>query len=290
MKAIAPKSKNTKVSSDAREWIPSSFSDFLLELGQIESSCEGEDPLCLFRGQADYRWLLDSTFVRNSFKFIFKITDLQNISNAGRNTVAFNRMMSSLLLFKFDVLCGPSKEALLREQQAGIDPWYEFLRDLQQYPDKYRECDDFIKGTFLLDLTYCKDISLYFTVFENWGQHCVTPGHGALWIFDAGASGKIHTTKKLGEIIAMMRTRDFSDGTMLMPHFIHPGTQTFHSKADKQKAVYILQGDYRCDIANAWVTYEEKYAKRVFIKLILKEEFKAEAAKYLVAKGLTNNF
>lgn len=281
MKKITPKSKKTKFSKDLREWIPATFDDFLLELKHVEAACEGEDSCCLFRGQADYQWLLDSTFVRNAIKTIFKLTDHRKLLPTVRNTVAFNRVIASLLSFKCTVLCKPSEELLSHARETpGIDPWFEFLRDLQQNPARHK--DNLVKGTFLLDWTFSKDVSLYFTVFKDWEQTYITPGHGALWVFDAGSTGRIRQIEKLGKIIDIMASKEFLDGAkQQLPLFFHPCRQTLHIKAIEQEAVYLSQMSYQCDIADVWATYEERSTKKVFLKLILKEELKTAAANYV---------
>lgn len=39
--------------------------------------------------------------------------------------------------------------------------------------------------------------------------------------------------------------------------------------------------DFRYDLADVWASYEDKNKKRVFIKLILREDLKNSAVKYL---------
>lgn len=55
MRIVQPKLKSTEHSDDLREWVPSSFDSFLIELDHIISSCEGKDPAPLFRGQTNYK-------------------------------------------------------------------------------------------------------------------------------------------------------------------------------------------------------------------------------------------
>ena len=44
--------------------------------------------------------------------------------------------------------------------------------------------------------------------------------------------------------------------------------------------------DFRYDLADIWARYENENKKRVFIKLILNEDLKNSAAKYLESQGV----
>ena len=99
----------------------------------ISSSCEGNDPLPLFRGQANYEWLVDSTLVRNSIEQIFNVPNYHKLSRKIRQSVSFHRTMTSIILLKFGTVWNPSQEAIEREKIDDIDPWFELLKHLQQY-------------------------------------------------------------------------------------------------------------------------------------------------------------
>ena len=187
MQLITPKQKSTIHSPDYREWRPSSFESFLIELDHIIKSCEGDDPAPLFRGQTNNEWFVDSTFVRNCIQKIFDIPDYHRLNKKLRQAVSFHRAITSLILLKFGTVGKPSKESFERERVDDIDPWFEWLKNLQQYP----ESDHFIKGTFLLDWSISKDIALYFATYSGKGDaRSVSPGHGAVWVCDAAATGK----------------------------------------------------------------------------------------------------
>ncbi len=122
MKKIRPILKTTEHSPDSREWVPSSFDGFLKELEHIINSCEGDDPLQLFRGQENYEWLLDSTFIRNCISHIFSIPKYNALPNEIRRTVAFHRTITSMILLKFGTIWKLNQELIDRARIDSIDP------------------------------------------------------------------------------------------------------------------------------------------------------------------------
>ncbi len=287
MKIIKPKLSCTKHSSDLREWVPSSFESFLTELSHIISSCEGENPLPLFRGHINSKWFLDSTFVRNCIQQLFALPNYLDLDEQIRLTVPFHRTIVSLLLLKFGTVGKPSQEAFQLEKDKNIDAWYEWLKNLQQYP----EGDEFINGTFLVDWSCSQDIALYFATYRGKGKaRSVSSEHGAIWICDAVATGNTFQTKKLGGILSLMSSEEFLNGNKTFPLLFDPPTQTFQPRSKNQVPYYIAQMDFRYDLAEVWASYEEEEKKRVFIKLILSEELKSSAMSYLESQDITENF
>ena len=287
MDLIRPILETTEHSRDFREWAPSSFEGFIKELEHISNSCKGNDPLPLFRGQANYEWLVDSTIVRNSIEQIFNIPDYHKLNRKIRQSVSFHRTMTSIILLRFGTVWNPSQEAKEREKIDDIDPWFELLKHLQQYPEE----DYFISGTFLLDWSRSKDIGLYFATYQGKGvERSISSGHGAVWICDAVATGKTWQTKKVDEILSLMRGEEFLNGNKTFLLLFHPPKQTFQPRAKNQIPVYIAQMDFRYDVADVWAGYESKNNKRVFIKLILNEDLKNSAAEYLESNGFSEEF
>jgi len=286
MRIIKPKLKSTKHTDDLREWVPSSFDSFLSELDHIVSSCEGEDPAPLFRGQTNCEWYLDSKIVRNCIEHIFTIQDYLFLKKEIRHTLPFHKAIASLILLKFGTIWNPSQELLEAEEIYNIDPWFELLKHLQQYPEN----DYFINGTFLLDWSSSKNISLYFAIYKERGEKKkISSGDGALWIYDAGATGKILQIRKFGEIISLMKKEEFLNGNKTFPLLLHPPKQTLQPRSMNQFPIYIAQMDYRYDLADVWSGYEERNNKRVFVKLILAESLKHDAANYLESIKVTED-
>ena len=191
--------------------------------------------------------------------------------------MAFHQSVLSLFLLKFGVLSTPSHEALENEKIEGIDPWFEFIKHSQQYP----ETDWFIKGTFVTDWTTSPDIAIY---FANDGR----TGTGAVWVCDSVETGKTLQVKKMGEILNLMQKKNFSSTPAGVPLIFHPKIQASHPRAAGQCPVYIAQMDYRADLADAWITQEAQLVDRqIFIKLILPNGSQSACGQYLVEKGIT---
>jgi len=285
MRSVLPKLSNTAHSPDFREWRPSSFEAFLPELDHIIDSCEGEDPLPLFRGQSDSSWFLDSKFLRFSIQNIFKLPNHYKLPEKIRQDIRFHKVITHLFFLKFGVIGNPSQEAIEAEMVHDIDPWFEWLKNLQQYPEN----DCIIPGTFFLDWTFSKDIALYFATYVVKGRSfTVHSGDGALWIFDAASTGKILQTKKLGEILKMMDCDEFFNGKKTFPLLFHPKNQILQAK--NQDPIYIAQMDFRYDLAAIWADYENRQEKKVYVKLILPGEAKLEALNYLKARNIDENY
>ena len=87
----------------------------------------------------------------------------------------------------------------------------------------------------------------------------------------------------------LMTSGDFLNGEKTFPLMFHPQKQTNQHRASNQKPVYISQMDFRFDLADVWAGYENQNNKRVFIKLILSDNLKKGALKYLETKGVTED-
>lgn len=286
MKLISPKLKSTQHADDSREWMPGSFDNFLIELDHIIDSCEGQDPAPLFRGYTNYEWLVDSAIVRNSIQHLFKISDYHKLPPEIRCTVQFHRALTSIILLKFGTVCRLNKKLIDREKSEGIDPWFEIMKHLQQYPEE----DHFINGTFLFDWSISKDIALYFATYKGKGEHrIISPNDGAVWIHDSVSTGNALQTKKVGEILSLMKSEEFFNADKTFPLIFHPPKQTYQPRSINQIPVYVAQMDFRYDVAEMWAGYERQNNKRVFIKLILSENLKPDVAKYLQSKNVSED-
>lgn len=255
-----------------------------MELDHITASCEGASPATFFRGQSNYEWPLDASFLRFAIPHLFGISDYATLSKSIRQSKNFHRTISSLLLLKFGTLSKPSEEALSAEKSHDIDPWYEFLKNLQQYPEK----DSFIRGTFLLDWTGKRDIALYFATYDGKGRSQeITRTHGAVWVLDAAATGRTLQTDKLGKLLHLMASTEHFNAEKTFPLIYHPRNQTHQPRSVNQMPVYIAQMDYRYDLADLWAARENKQKKRLFITVIIMDKLKKDSALFLEKNGLS---
>jgi hypothetical protein len=286
MKLILPKLESTQHTDDLRKWMPDSFDNFLIELDHIVNSCEGPDPAPLFRGHTNHEWFLDSTIVRNSVHHLFGISNYQKLPLKIREAISFHKTLTSIVLLKFGTVCHLNKELIEREKSEGIDPWFEIMKHLQQYPEE----DHFINGTFLLDWSISKEIALYFAIYEGKGEkRIISPNHGAVWIYDSVSIGNTLQIKKVGEILSLMDSEDFFNANKTFPLIFHPPKQTRQPRSINQAPVHIAQMDFRYDVAEMWAGYERHNNKRVFVKLILNEKLKPDATKYLQSKNVSED-
>jgi len=263
MKRILPKIKTTIASRDLREWLPSSFENVLREFEHVSKHCEGDDPIPLFRGHANYQWRLDCTLVRAMLIREFSESPYPR-------PLSFHTKLTDVLLTKFGSFWKPSEESFAKELTHGIDPWFELMKRFQQYEEE----DSEPKGTFIIDWTIDPDIALYFATYVGRGSSRVlrsTPG--AVWIWDPHPTGKVLQTKRLGEILPMMRADAFRvAANHSTPLILHPSKQTHMVRALRQKPVYVSQMDYRYDLADVWCGIEERSSSAVFKKIILTDK------------------
>lgn len=286
MKLAEPKVKSTEYNHEFSQWIPTSFENLLVELDHVVASCEGPDPAPLFRGQTDNLWPLESLFVRNCICSLFGLRNYSELNNKIRHSVSFHRAVASLLLLKFGTLWELNDELINAEKSHGIDPWFEILKNKQQYPEN----DNFINGTNLVDWTVSSDIGLYFSTFQGRGQsHQISVGNGAITVFDAVSTGKVMQIKTLGEVFDSMKSEKFLNAEAGLPLIFHPPRQTTQPRAKNQLPVYIAQMDFRYDLDDMWLSFGKKHNKKISITMIIKECVKGDIANYLISKGITED-
>ena len=273
MKNITPRFKTTETSPDSREWEPSSFDNLIREVEHISGNCDGDDPIALFRGHADYQWKLDCTLVRTMLNEEFASDPPYP------RPLSFHTKLVDVLLRKFGAFWKPSHEAFEKELSHGIDPWFELMKKFQQYAEE----DSDPKGTFLIDWTIDQDIAIYFATYVGRGaSRTLRNCPGAIWIWDPHPTGKVLMTKKLGEIMPMMRADLFRIAAAhATPLIIHPSKQTHMLRAIRQKPVYVSQMDYCWDLADIWAGIENASSSIVFKKIILKDTLLMECVAYL---------
>ena len=224
----------------------------ILKNSATSSSIEGTK-----RGQ----WLLDSTFVRSCKKSVFGIEAWQKIRfDEFRLSTIHQQILLNLLLFKFDFVARPSQELEAQEGIYGIDPWFEFLKRIQQYPE---EDTSHLSGSFILDWTQNSDVAIY---FANDARN----GEGALWIADVTATGKTLQIIKVREILQKMADAGERDESLGLPLIFYPNKQLIQKRATNQAPVYIAQMDLRADLSEVWNNLQiDKQGEKIFVKIVL---------------------
>ena len=151
-------------------------------------------------------------------------------------------MLLNLFFFKFDFVARPSDELFQVEKKHGIDPWFEFMKRLQQYPE---EDPTHLKGTSIIDWTQNSDVAIYFANDSR-------DGDGALWICDATATGKTLQVITGAEILKKMEQSGREDASLGVPLIFHPKKQLIQKRAVDQQPVYVAQMDLRVDLSEVW--------------------------------------
>lgn len=93
----------------------------------------------------------------------------------------------------------------------------------------------------------------------------------------------------MGDILDLMTGEKFLNGDKTFPLIFHPPKQTHQPRTANQMPVYISQMDFRYDIADIWVSYENQNNKIVSITLIITENIKKSVANHLESIYFTEN-
>lgn len=280
MRRTAPLLKTTEHSPDMREWVPSTFSNFLREIEGLSGHCDGDDPLVLFRGHTNSDWFLDCTLVRS----ILLEGTAQEIGYPRH--LCFHTRVVDALLAKFGGVWRPSRDAFQKERSDDIDPWYELMKRLQQYVEEDTSPP---RGTFLVDWTVDRDVALYFATYEGKeSARRLRQTAGAVWVCDPVPTGNVWQTRKLGELFALMQGDGFRlRAERTLPLILHPPKQTRMLRASNQMPVYFTQMDFRCDQADSWCSVESQSESAVFRKIILTDSVLRESVAHLEKRGVT---
>jgi hypothetical protein len=277
-----PQSTRTKIGNVPWEWIPKTFDDFIEECGNVSSHCEDLGHLTLFRGQRDRKWLLDSTFARSCKQKVFGMDPWRRlIFDDFRLSEKYQQILLNLFFFKFDFVARPSQELERLEETHGIDPWFEFMKRIQQYPE---EDTSHLNGSFIIDWTQNIDVGIYFANSSREGE-------GALWIADVTATGKTLQVVKVQEILRKMAETCSRNESLGSPLIFYPKKQLAQKRAANQEPVYIAQMDLRADLSEVWNNLEtQRRSENILLKMILPAGTEDDCARYLAKKGMTKSF
>ncbi len=280
-----PVSQQTRTGWAPWEWIPHDFDGFVEEMNGIKSHCESLEHLILFRGHRNRAWLLDSTFVRYCKESILGISQVSKVRADFRNSIALQRLLANLFLYKFGEQTPPDQDLLDLGEKEGIDPWFESMKRIQQSPDHDLGP---MRGSFLLDWTQRVEVAVY---FANKGRR--ESDEGAVWICDVSAMPNVvHQERTVGEILDLMETAVKEDCSTGLPLVFCPARQKASQKARNQDAIYIAQMDLRFDLAETWRHFEREKGlnERTFLKVVLPKNTTQECDAWLSEAGITKDF
>jgi hypothetical protein len=280
---LSPKLKRTKSGRSLWEWVPETFDGFIAEIEYVINHCKELGHLVLFRGHRDRKWLLDSTFARSCKQCVFGIEPWQNLKfDDFRLSTKHQQIVLNLFFFKFDFVARPSLELFDLAKTHGLDPWFEFMKHLQQYPE---EDTSHLRGSFILDWTQNLDIGIYFANESRTGE-------GALWISDVTATGKTLQVIPVEEILNKMADAGKRNASLGIPLIFHPRKQLAQKRATNQKPVYVAQMDLRADLFEVWDNLHKRRenSEQIFVKMVLPAGTNEECARYLNERGITKDF
>ena len=278
MRDPQPKHPDTCVHPRTGEWLPPTFDACLAELESLMTQADAEKSLLLFRGHADRHWRLDSTFVREAKRRLFRIAPTDGFSQHLQASGDLNATLTGLFLLKFGGLLGLSDELLKTEREHEVDAWFELMKRYQQYPN-----EDMLQfpGTNLLDWSRSRDVALYFANEARTAQ-------GAIFVCDATATGKTLQVLPVVDILAKLRERMYAGLANGIPLLFAPKKQIAYARAKNQEAVYFAQMELRIDLAEQWRLQEQAQpGTTILVKLVLPADSTAACASYLASRGIT---
>jgi hypothetical protein len=282
---IFPLYQSTKVSDDNHEWTPSSFESFISELENIKKHCRNIDHLALFRGHREKNWLLDSTFVRYVKEKVLGVNPVEKIKKEYRFSIEFQRLIGGLFLYKFGTRTVPHKDLFDLAEKNGIDPWFEWMKRIQQYP---KEDLGTLRGSFLIDWTQSQEVGVFFANESRDNEK-----EGSVYIVDITAMGKVlHQDMAVEKILETFQNAIHGDIPPGLPLVFYPRNQIKCERANNQDAAYIAQMDLRSDLAEIWRKKEMELnnGETIFIKLNLPKKTNKQCDEWLFNKKITNNF
>jgi len=277
MRHPKPRLATTQVNQRTGEWWPATFEEVVVELENIAEAAAANDSLLLYRGHADRRWRLDSTFVREFKQRLLQMEPTLGFAEQLRRCGDLNCTLTSLLLLKFGSLVGPSTELIKVAEKHGVDPLFELMKRYQQYPEE----DPLpFKGTNLLDWSRSQDVALYFANDRR-------SDAGAIFVCDASATGKTLQIITVAEILSKVRDQMLAGTANGAPLLFSPKQQIAYARAKNQQAVYFAQMELRLDLLEQW-RLQERFQpdSTIIVKLVLPERSTEQCAAYLASKGV----
>lgn len=276
---ILPAIDDTVIEDGGYVWTPSSDSSVLSELAGFADREREQGRVILFRGQSQFDWVLDSKFVRDVKMKLFGFKAGEFPTRRAASDRFFAATLHSAFHFKFGCLGQPSQEVLAEEARDGrLDSWFEWMRVVQQFPDHDHRV---LTGTFLLDWSLSPYVALWFS--------CEDPTRdGAVYVWEATKSGAVHTTRKVREHLDEMERHDWRDGPPNgRPIIFCPTLQSRQERANRQKARYVAQMDFRWPLESAWKEASKTSGVRLYTKIKIRKGMKESLLVSLEQHGIT---
>lgn len=283
---INPLLSTTKRGATLWEWIPANFQSFVQELNHIASHCKEINHLALYRGHCQTDWLLDCTFARHVKEYILGIHPTIILLRDYRLSTSYQRLMGELFLYKFGTSTAPHIDLLNISEDNGLDPWFEYMKRIQQYPDE--DNIGSLRGSFLIDWSQRLEIAAYFA-----NDNRPDDSDGVIFIADISAMGPVlHQDIKVLDILRIFEEALHHDKPMGLPLVFSPRKQIACERANNQDAIYIAQMDLRCDLTEVWrrLENERQNNEAVLLKLILPRGSVGECSEWLETAGINKAF
>lgn len=264
MRNSTPVCKTTTIGIDQHEWHVDSIENLLHELNNLTEFITSirSDPLILFRGQSDAKWVLDSKFVRSCKKLLFGGEAEKPLNPTILNSVEYHQVLVSLLLFKQRIWY-PSKELIDVCIRMGSDPLFHMHRRIQQYPEEDGPLQ--LKGSPFIDWTNNYDVAIYFMNEDR-------NDNGAIYICNASATGKtLHFD--YGKLIDRIVESTNEGKASGCPLLVIPKKQIYDERVMKQEAVYWVQMDLRFNIEYIWSKQEKELDSEFIYKKLTKKRY-----------------
>ncbi|MCD6381436.1 MAG: FRG domain-containing protein [Candidatus Aenigmarchaeota archaeon] len=240
----------------------------------------------LFRGQENSKWTVDSKIVRSSIEEFYNIDYIQ-LDPSIRTSVLFHKNMIQVMQHKRNTYHISEKLHILAQENQGIDPEFEVLKLLQQYPDSESTHQKII-GTNLIDWSYDPWIALYFATnntknFEN--------NDAVLYIYNSQNTPNVLQSKKLENVYSLMNDLDYQNCTKgMLPIIFHPQKLISDQRAHNQKAIYVAQMDFRYDLVDVWKRYEEETGQHIITKILIPENVRHVCRNHLLKLGYNQSY
>lgn len=183
------------------------------------------------------------------------------------------------------MLSQPSQGLFELEQTRKIDPWFEYMKRVQQHPEESQDGPFPLKGTNIIDWTKSSDVALYFANQERADEAAT------LFVCDATATGKTLQVDSMDTILTKMDIEGNRGNALGVPLMFHPAHQILNQRAKNQQAIYVAQMDLRVDLEVIWRLQErDGKTETILVKLILPPGTSAIVDEYLGDRGITRDF